>query len=251
MALLEAATKEFSDFVTQCEQKGLVRAEDLTVLHREDGARVDPATARNEKIARYKREKADKDRERQLMMRCRALRREIGDDDAAEDDGELEEVERDLSKLQVDIGIREAIDQIAMTKQGKHLRTVPVRIVIDLQFRAELEMLRMMTAMGGPSAALASERERIKAEERGKKPSSFTIPKSAASTAMRLDSVTSLQNMPTANRQAQQQAMRQQIYAPQLGWSIGVEEWGEQEMARMAEEQVVASRFSLCVTALV
>jgi hypothetical protein len=38
-------------------------------------------------------------------------------------------------------------------------------------------------------------------------------------------------------REAQQQAMKQQVYAPQLGWSVTPQEWAEQEMAKTAESQ--------------
>jgi hypothetical protein len=54
-----------------------------------------------------------------LVRGGRALRKELReDDDAAEDHGELEELERDLFKLQIDRSVRESVDRIAMTKQG-------------------------------------------------------------------------------------------------------------------------------------
>ena len=57
---------------------------------------------------------------------------------------------------------------------------------------AELEMLRMMTAMGGPRAVLAADRESRAKAERGQKPQSFTINKRAHDMAMRLDALSSL-----------------------------------------------------------
>ena len=221
LPLLEAAAKEWGVFIAQCKQKGLVPPEDLAVLHREEGARIDPAAQRSEKIARLKREKAEVERERQMTMRRRALQREIGEGDEAllEDNGELEEVERELFSLQVGKGLREAIDQLAMTKQ-------------------ERDMLRMVLGpMGGHQAALEAEKKQRLArdQQRQEGPKSFTINKRAQDMAMQLDSTSSLG---LGNRAVQQAAMAQQVYAPKVGYTMLPTEWAEGEMDQIAKDQI-------------
>ena len=65
LKLLAPALAEWNVFVTELENKGLVSPEDLVVLQREDGARLDAAMLRDEKIARLKRDKAETEHERQ------------------------------------------------------------------------------------------------------------------------------------------------------------------------------------------
>ena len=73
LKLLAPALAEWNVFLTDCETKGLVPPAELKVIQREEGAQLDAATARDEKIARHKADKTDTEKERQLIMRRRAI----------------------------------------------------------------------------------------------------------------------------------------------------------------------------------
>ena len=200
LKLLAPALAQWNLFVTQCESKGLVPPAELKVLQREDGARVDAATARDEKIARYKADKAETERERQLIMRRRAiLAATRGDEHLAEDDSELEEVERELSKLQLGKALRSAINQIAQVKE-------------------ELEMLKMMAGRAPPPRQVD--------DRRAARPQPQPM--------VRIDPASS---MGLSSRVMQQAAMQQQMYKPKLGYTMMPEDWAEGEMALAEQKQ--------------
>ena len=200
LKLLAPALAEWNVFVTELEKKGLVSPEDLVVLQREDGARLDAAMLRDEKIARLKRDKAETEHERQLIMKRRAiLAAARGDEALAEDDSELEEVERALSKLQLDKAIRSAINQIKQTKE-------------------ELEMLQMMAGRALPPREVDDRSRPRKAQP-----------------MLRIDKQSSLG---VGARLTQQMSMQQQVYNPKLGYTMMPEEWAEREMALNAQKEV-------------
>ncbi len=200
LKLLAPALAEWNVFLTQCEAKGLVPTAELKVLQREEGARLDAAAARDEKIARLKADKADTEKERQLIMRRRAIMAAVrGDEHLAEDDSELEEVERELSKLQLSKAVRSALNQTAQVKE-------------------ELEMLKMMAGRAPPPR---------QADDR----------RSARPTPQPMVRIDKDSSMGLNSRLVQQMAVQQQLYNPKLGYTMMPEEWAEQEMALSEQKQ--------------
>ena len=200
LKLLAPALAEWNVFLTDCETKGLVPPSELKVLQREEGAHLDAAMARDEKIARYKADKADTEKERQLIMRRRAIMAAArGDEHLAEDDSELEEVERELSKLQLSKAVRSAINQ-------------------SVQVKEELEMLKMMAGRAPPP--------RQAEDRRSARPDPQPM--------LRIDKSSS---MGLSSRIMQQFAMQQQVYNPQLGYTMMPEDWAEREMALAEQTQ--------------
>ena len=199
LTLLAPALGEWNVFVTECERKGLVPPAELAVLHREEGTKLDPASARDEKIARYKADKAETERERQLIMKRRAiLAMTRGDEAVAEDDSELEDAERELFTLQLGKALRSAINQIAQAKE-------------------ELEMLKLMAGRAPPQR---------QDDPRSRKPAPMPM--------VRIDPQSS---MGVSSRVIQQQILHQQVYNPKLGYNMMPEEWAEQEMAMTEQKE--------------
>jgi immunoglobulin-binding protein 1 len=200
LKLLGPALAEWNVFLTECETKGLVPPAELKVLQREEGARLDAAAARDEKIARLKADKADTEKERQLIMRRRAIMAAArGDEHLAEDDSELEEVERELSKLQLSKAVRSALNQTVQVKE-------------------ELEMLKMMAGRAPPPR---------QADDR----------RSARPTPQPMVRIDKDSSMGLSSRLMQQMAVQQQLYNPKLGYTMMPEEWAEQEMALNEQKQ--------------
>ena len=81
-ALLKQAEALLLGFLSHCERLELMVAVDMEVVRREADCRITAAQARDEKVERYKRKKAEQAALKQLTLRKRALLRYADDEDA-------------------------------------------------------------------------------------------------------------------------------------------------------------------------
>ncbi len=164
MAAVEKAKRHYQAFLQHCEQLRVLQGEDKkawaaergmeeeeeedeeeegghdndrrrrAVLPTKVGGGADPATQRALKIERFRREKASKERLRELNYLYEKLRKDVKEEEegcegggGGQRAGELEEVERERTKLWIETCIRKVLDEWGMLRQELQILTMMAR----------------------------------------------------------------------------------------------------------------------------